>query len=247
MSPPFDLADAASMPPSQPYYQLPATYRDVAFHVVRVSVDPSAVARLLPPPLVTAGDGVCTVTTVDVPYSSSYGPFQESFLQLDCTFEGAPASYLPFVFLNNVRAIVAGREVYGTPKIWADVNGESDAAGARWRTVLDGDLLVEQRLRTSASIDASELPSSGPAYRLKLVPAADGGRPAIKQLVSAEPERLVLSGVVAADGTVEFGVAGGIDLRPLRPRRVLGAFRYTASYVEGWGRIVHDYLAHRAA
>jgi acetoacetate decarboxylase len=247
MSAPFDLADAAIMPPSVPYYQLPATYRDVAFHVVRLSVDAAAVARLLPPPLVCSGGGVCTVTTVDVPYSSSYGPFQESFLQLDCTLEGAPASYMPFVFLNNVRAIVAGREVYGTPKIWADVSGEGDAGSSRWRTVLDGDLLVAQRVRMTTSIGAAELPSSGPAYRLKLVPAADGRGPAIKQLVSAGPERLVLRDLMAGDGSVDFGVAAGIDLRPLQPRQLLGAFRYTASYVEGWGRIAHDYLAHVAS
>jgi acetoacetate decarboxylase len=243
MSAPLDLADAAIMPPSVPYYQLPATYRDVAFYVLRVRVDASAVAQLLPPPLVGSEGGLCTVTTVDVPYSSSYGPFQESFLQLACTFDGAPATYLPFVFLNNVRAIVAGREVYGTPKIWADVSGDGPAADSRWRTVLDGNLLIEQRVRTTTSIGAAELPSSGPAYRLKLVPSADGRGPALKQLVSAEPERLVLRDLMAGDGRVEFGVAGGIDLRPLQPRQVLGAFRYTASYVEGWGRIVHDYLA----
>jgi acetoacetate decarboxylase len=123
----------------------------------------------------------------------------------------------PLVFLNNARAICAGREIYGTPKVWADVSLETTADGALGRTLLGGELLIELHTRAVEPRAEADLPRLFPGYRLKLIPAADGSGAAVKQLVTAAPQDARAWDIRGGSGTVQFGTADGLDLRPLQP------------------------------
>jgi acetoacetate decarboxylase len=230
------------MPPAWPYFAIPCVYRDVQFRIARLRVSEDALVRLLPAPLEGAGSGVCTVTCIDVPYSSSYGRFQESFVQLQCRWRGETASYVPYVFLNNTRAICAGREIYGTPKVWADVSLERRGDDLTSQTSIDGVELIRQHIRIQGSIKPEALPDDGPSYRLKLIPSVDGSGPCVKQLVTATPSDLQLRDLWQGSAEVGFGSVGGLDLRSLQPIETLTAYGFVASYVEGWGEVAFDYL-----
>src|SRR5438105_3757916 len=182
-----DEPATGTMPPTAPYFALPCVYRDVQFRIARLRVPEAALERLLPAPLELTGSGLCTVTAIDVPFSSSYGPFQETFLQLQCQWRGQTATYVPYVFLNNTRAICAGREIYGTPKVWADVSFERRGDELTSQTTMDGVHLIGQHIRVEGSLKAEALPDDGPSYRLKLIPSADGSGPCVKHLVTASP------------------------------------------------------------
>lgn len=233
----------AGMPPAWPYYQLPCEYRDVRFQQLFFQADPAAVAPLVPAPLEPVASGLCASVAIDVPFASSYGSFQEWFLEVECQFRGGRGFYVPLVCLNNVRAICAGREIYGTPKVWAEVSLEADGEALLGRARLEEALLVEQRTVTNQRARPEELPATFPAYRLKLIPSADGRGAAVRQLVTASPSETELRDLRRGSGEVRFGQAGGIDLRGLRPRQLLDAFTFRLSYEEGWGEIVYDELA----
>ena len=55
------------------------------------------------------------------PWTSSYGEFQESVLSVKCTYEGQAGYFAPIAFLNSRSSIPAGREIYGTPKVSAEI------------------------------------------------------------------------------------------------------------------------------
>ena len=130
--------DGWNIPASDPFYAaLPAVYRNVRMQLVFFEAAPEEVGRVLPEPLETSDSGLCVAAGLVIPYSSSYGAFEESFLMLECRFRGQTGFYCSHVFHNGPAGIAAGREIYGTPKVYADLNVQRDGAKMRTETVYD--------------------------------------------------------------------------------------------------------------
>src|SRR3954453_897099 len=102
----------------------PAVYRDAQFQFVFFSAQREAVSMLLPDPLEASDDCECLAVGMNVPFSTSYGPFQEAFLLLKCHFGEQTGWFWSHVFSNGPAGIAAGREIYGTPKVYADISAQ---------------------------------------------------------------------------------------------------------------------------
>jgi len=63
--------------------------------------------------------GICVAKGISIPWSANYGAFEESVVTVPCAFEGQAGYFTPVVFLNSRSSIPAGREIYGTPKVFA--------------------------------------------------------------------------------------------------------------------------------
>ena len=114
--------DGWNIPASNPFYPpLPAFYRNVRFQFVFFHAAPDAVQDFLPEPLQAAEDGLCVASGLEVPYCENYGPFQESFIVMKCHFRDQTGFYCSHVFHNGPAGIAAGREIYGTPKMYAEM------------------------------------------------------------------------------------------------------------------------------
>ena len=81
--------------------------------LVFFEASPESVTGFLPEPLEASESGLCVAGGVEVPYSSSYGAFEESFLMLACRFRDRSGFYCSHMFHNGPAGIAAGREVYG--------------------------------------------------------------------------------------------------------------------------------------
>jgi acetoacetate decarboxylase len=237
--------DGWSVPIDRPFYApLPCHYRDVVFHFVFFRSAPSAVARLLPEPLEAAEEGDCVACGLDVPFSSNYGAFQEAFLLEKCAFRGRSGWFCSHVFHNGPAGIAAGREIYGTPKFWANIEvKQSD------RTMVTTAGLRELPAITITSsadepCDVGDMPELAPSWRLKLIPRADRPGPAIKQLIdgSAAATDVQIQVMMKGTGTVWFDANPLCDLTGLRPLEVGDAFHMTSNYTETYARIEYDYL-----
>lgn len=226
-----------------PFYPpLPAIYRNVRFHLVRFTADPGAVQRLLPDLLESAQDGECFGAGLEIPYSSSYGAFEEAFLLLKCRFRGESGYYCSHVFHNGPEGIAAGREIYGTPKIFAKV--EISREGEIMQTfasIRGGGAWMRAATSCGEPIGAELLPTLAPSWRLKLIPRADRAEPAIKQLIegSCAARNLVIHEARRGSGSVELGPA----FAPLTVLSNREAYAFEASYEEHFATIAHDYLA----
>lgn len=236
--------DGYAMPAHRAYYPpLPTYYRDVRFQLIYFHADPARLRPLLPEPLEPDAEGLCVAFGIDVPFSSSYGPFHEAGIQIKVNFRGQSGFYNSHLYLDNVAAICSGRERWGAPKEYAEVQIEQHNNLLVTRTIKDGVNLMTLTSDLGVPTTPDAMIPMFPAYRLKLIPRADGPGPAIKQIVTAAPEDVTSHLLYQGSGTVEFHASANGDLRPFAPTGEVAAFYQIASYTETYGQIVYDYLA----
>jgi len=240
------LEEIGNMPAFSPYYPMPpARYRDAKFQFVYFRADVSAVERILPACFEPSDDGFCAAIGISIGWTASYGKFEESILSVKCSFEGQIGYFSPVVFLNSRSSIPAGREIYGTPKVFADMEVGMDERVMYTDTRLAGVsvLSVRSTMHREASVD--DMPKLQPSWRLKVIPRVDGKGADVMQLIDGAN---VASDVTvhvcrAGDGVVQFHPSPIYDLSDFTPRQYLGAHYVEMDYTEGYGEIVKDFLS----
>lgn len=243
MSIPLD--QVAGMPAFSPYFPaLPARYRNASFQFVYFRAEVAAVDRFLPSCFEPAEDGFCAAIGLTVPWSANYGSFQESLIVLKCVYEGRIGYFAPVVFLNSRSSISAGREIYGTPKVAADVSVDFDERVMFTRTTLAEASVfsIRSSLHMAASVD--DIPSLLPSWRLKVIPRADGNGHDVMQLIdtSSTTTDVNVHECRSGDGVVQFDPSPVYDLTGLAPLEYMGAHYLEMDYTEGYAEIEHDFL-----
>jgi len=241
-------SDGWNIPVDRPFYPpLPATYRNVCFQFVYFHADPLAVERLLPEPLEPAEDGACVACGLTVPFCTSYGPFQEAWVQEKCVFRGQTGWFCSHVLHNGPAGIAAGREVYGTPKVFASMKVRQVDRMMTTTGKMGGlpVITIASTMATECSPDS--MPTIEPSWRLKIIPRADGPGPAIKQLVdgSNAKQDAKVHACFRGSGTVHFDPNPMCNLTGLEPKEYQDAYYLEMSFKEGYGKIAYDYLADR--
>lgn len=239
-------ADGWAIPFDSPFYPpLPAWYRGVQFQQVLFRADPAAIARLLPEPLEPSADGLCMAMGIRIPFCTAYGAFNEGMIQMKVRFRGGDAWYSSHVWHDGPRGIAAGREIYGTPKIFSHVEVQLGEGTMLTRCSMSNVPVIAISSTMDERIDPLELPRFAPSLRLKLIPRADRPGPAIKQLIDGASATLEFDALCAfrGHGTVHFEPSPLSDLTGLRPLEYGEAYYFEANYGEGFARIALDYLA----
>ena len=235
----------ANMPAFSPYYPMPpAVYRDVRFQFVCFRADRAAVDRVLPDCFEPSEDGFCKAIGLTVPWSANYGPFEESILTVKCSYQGQEGYFAPVVFLNSRSSIPAGREIYGTPKVFADVEVGQDERVMYTDTRLAGASVMSVRSTMQRETTIEEMPKGQPSWRLKVIPRADGAGADVMQIIdtSSTTSDVTVHICRAGDGVVEFRPSPVYDLSDFVPLEYYGAYYMEMDYTEGYAEIVHDFL-----
>ena len=243
MSIPID--QIASMPAFSPYYPSPpARYRGVRVQYVCFRADPAAVERVIPSCFEPAEDGFCVAIGISVAWAGNYGAFDESLIVVKCTYQGQVGSFVPIVFLNSRSSIPAGREIYGTPKVFAEMEVGMDERVMFTDTKIAGASVLAVRSTMHREANQDELPDLNPSWRLKVIPKADGPGADVLQIIDST--NVVSDAVVhvcrAGDGVVQFDPSPVYDLSDFTPREYYGAYYVETDYTEGYGEVVHDFL-----
>ena len=237
--------DGWNIPPDAPFYPpLPAIYRGVKFHFLFFTARPGAVGRYLPEPLEPDADGNCVVAGIDVPFCTSYGAFQEAFLVLKCKFRGQVGYYCSHILHNGPAGIAAGREIYGSPKIFATLSVRKVEQSMLTMASIGTDPVLRLNTVTEQNAPNTAMPALTPAWRLKIIPRADGPGPAIKQLIdcSRATQDLAVHSFARGKGSLTLLSSHPVDLSPLQPVSLGEAFYMEADYSEHYAEIVYDYL-----
>lgn len=238
--------DGWNIPASNPFYPpLPAVYRYVRFQFVFFHAAPAAVQDYLPEPLKAAKDGLCVASGLEVPECENYGSFEESFIVMKCHFRNLTGFYCAHVFHNGPAGIAAGREIYGTPKVFADLKVDRANRSMVTETAYGGAPVLKISTSMVDRVAPDAMPALTPAWRLKIIPRADGPGPAIKQLIdcSETPQNVKVHMVARGTGSIALGASPRCDLTPLAPLKYGDAFHMESSYSEGYARVVYDYLS----
>ena len=235
------------IPPDSPFYPpLPAIYRNVKMQLLFFHAPVAAVKAFLPEPLEASPDGLCMAAGLEVPFCTSYGPFLEAFLQLKCTFGREEGYYCSHVFHDGPAGIAAGREIYGTPKLYSDLTVRYVDRAMTTEARLGGVRVLELSTHAGSVVSADSLPSLAPSWRLKVIPRADGPGPALKQLIdgSKAGRDQTVHFCARGKGALSFGASPFLDLTPLHPVDYGDAYYLETSFSESlYAEIVYDYLA----
>jgi len=200
------------------YGPLPTIYRGVTFNYVYFTTDPQNIAPLLPAPFEPGEDGICVAFSIEVPFSSSYGPFNEMGVVVQASFQGDSVFFLPSLYLDNDSAVAAGREIYGSPKKMAEVRLEQRGDLFVGTCIRNGIEIIQITTRTLAPAQAEEFIPVFPIYNLKIW-------------------------LYRCAGSVRFAPTAAGGLWKLVPREIIGASRTAMDYEQGYGQVVYDYLA----
>ena len=190
---------------------------------------------------------MCVASGLEVPICPNYGPFEESFIVMKCRFRNQSGFYCSHVFHNGPAGIAAGREIYGTPKVYADLKVTQADRSMVTETSLGGAPVLNISTTMETVVPHDAMPSLTPAWRLKVIPRADGPGPAIKQLIdcSETTQDLEVHSVAKGQGIVDLGAAPRCNLTPLSPLEYGDAFYMESSYSEQYARVVYDYLSEK--
>jgi len=239
------LNEIVTMPAYSPYYPMPpARYRDVRIQQVFFRADLSAIDRILPECFEPSEDGLCVAKGLSVGWCSSYGAFLESALSVSCTYQGQKGSFAPVAYLDSRSSIPAGREIYGTPKVFADMRVEMDERAMYTESRLAGTSALTIRSTMHREADLEEIPGEGPSWWLKVIPKASGDGVDVMQIIDGS--NVVSDSKVhvcrAGDGVVEFNPVPTFDLSDFKPLEYYGAYYQELEFTEGYAEIVHDFL-----
>ena len=235
----------ANMPAFSPYYPpLPARYRNVRFQMVCFRADPSALDRVLPWCFEPDPEGNCAAIGIDATWTANYGGFLESVLTVKCSYRGQPGYFAPIAFLNSKSSIPAGREIYGTPKVYSDIRVGMDERVMYTDTRLAGASILAIRSTMHRAADPENLPDFTPSWRLKAIPRVDGKGFDVLQVIDGAKctSDVTVHVCRAGDGVVQFDPSPIYDLTAFAPREYLGAYYMETDYTEGFAEIVHDFL-----
>ena len=233
------------MTPFRAYPPPPAHYRNVTLQLVPFRAAPAAVQRFLPEPLAADPEGACMAAGIDVGFCTSYGSFQEAFLMLGCRFGDTAGWFCSHVLHNGPAGIAAGREIYGTPKVFAQVTVRRHGRSMVTEAHLDGVRVMRVASTADEVVPPDALPALTPSWRLKVIPRADGPGPALRQLIdcSGTMQDLAIRFSARGRGTVTLRAAPDCDLTALAPASCGAAGYLECDYTEGYAEIAHDYLA----
>jgi acetoacetate decarboxylase len=197
---------------------------------------------MLPKPLEAAKSGLCAAFGIRVGFSSAYGPFKEMGVVVGASFRGKAGFYLTSLFLDSSDAISAGREIYGSPKKYAEVSIHQCGNELTFACRRAGIEIITVNSRISDKAEARDLPKLWPMYVLKTVPRNDRNGLMGKQLcVNAPPEDVRTHELFKGPGVVKFEPTVAGDFWKLMPLEPLGAFYQEIDYTQGFGKVIHEY------
>jgi acetoacetate decarboxylase len=238
---------AWSMPWDAPLVpEYPFTFKDVEVMTLVYRTDLSAVAALLPPPLVAFSDRVLIhiYNMKDVQWLGNYG---ECNVMVGAELPGSErGGYSPHLFLNNDLGLAHGREVHGQPKKFAEPKLEARKdllVGTVERNgieIITGTMGYKQQAGDLAALKASTYDFSV-NINYKVIPHIDG-RPAIRQLTSRTLSQVKIHECWTGPCTVELRPNAQAPVHRLPVIEMLDGYHWRGEFTLVPGRVIHDYL-----
>ncbi|BAN02084.1 hypothetical protein YM304_17700 [Ilumatobacter coccineus YM16-304] len=205
-----------------------ASFRGLDLLRFTYTTDAETVAQILPAELEIDDEPTANFVFASYRFSTA-GAFREVVQSVEVRFEGQPFSYVPHIFVPNERAMLAGREREGLPKLTAaidfDIHAPSPDGLISAELRRPTQVLLAQGIFQPAELVATvspeqPLPPSPPMLGLRVFGGAVPGRPpAVRELV---PSRMEFRTAEIWSGAGSLNLTGASDLSPLHLVPIVG-------------------------
>jgi acetoacetate decarboxylase len=227
---------------SQPFGGAPYPMLSAELLLVEFEADPDEIRRITPEPLepvehdrLSAFVGRCS----QLSHSLSY---HEVAIIQPVQYEGRRGVTVPYIWTSTDTAMLAGRELYGMPKMICDDDQirkhGNELAGYLRR---NGNLMMELSMCIDAPAKIESLPFGKDFTFVRHFPSPDPQWPALKQLIWIELAEFRMHSCWGGRGHIRIHHPFSSGLDALRPRRVTGAWWGTFSWVLPWAKVLKEW------
>jgi len=243
-------AKAFAMPLNNPAFP-PGPYKfyNREFIIIRYRTDPALLHKLVPEPLVPAGDTV-NYEFIRMPDSTGFGDYTETGPVIPVHYKDKDGTvqeggYVHAMYLDDEGPIAGGREIWGFPKKLATplVSHQSETlvCTLHFGNVLCVNATMGYKHR---ELDHEPIRQSlaRPNFMIKIIPHVDC-TPRICELVRYYCEDVTVKGAWAGPAALQLFDHALCDVARLPVLEVLSASHFVTDLTLGLGEVVHDYLA----
>ena len=231
-----------SMPAGASSYQAPPYhYRDAHAITITYETDEDAVLDILPEGLELPIPATVRAQVSHARFST-FGSYLESFLAVECLWQGERRFYMPYVLVTGETALLAGREIWGEGKKLAHIELIQDdnlirgvVERPKGTPLLTLSIRPERTLRPPAN--------QRPCYvSLRIIPSPEENAPPAADLVETFAEDWEVHEVWSGSSTMTFGVPSELDpWHKLPVRRIKNAFYSRCDFTLPAGKIIKRY------
>jgi len=207
--------------------------------MVEFEADREEIERITPAPLVPAEHSRLTAFVGDCSQLSHSLSYHEVAIIQQVSYQGQQAVTVPYIWTSTDTAMLAGRELYGMPKLMCDHDTlQKTANEVVGRLHRHETAMLELSMVIDGEADPTELPF-GPTFTfLRHIPSPDPEWPDLRQLLWIELENFQVSSCWKGRGHMEVLHPLSSGLGRLQPKAVTGAWYGTFSWLLPWAKIL---------
>lgn len=246
---PFLSADETgfSIPRTAPLYQSPPwEYRDNRAIVIVFETTRDALTEFLPEPLVAHAVNYAFV------YIGKYNiespaklAFHEAGIGILSSYETTQGKFAAFMYADKMMPVVAGREIWGSPKKGAQIQFEEKGKTVVATVSRGGKTIMRATLRKDKKLDPKLGWPEAPWFALKLIPSIKkNARPDVMQITKTTVKDRIKE-LYAGKATLEFASTPDDPLGKLKILGLTTAQFAVYDFDIGYGEVIHDYLAEK--
>jgi acetoacetate decarboxylase len=181
---------------------------------------------------------------------STLGTYREAILAISCLWEGRRVLYCPYLIVTGDVGLIAGREIWGAPKLLGDVGlVRTNAAVSCYVERPAGVTRIASGVIHPREMREPSRADSPPLVFLKTIPSPEeGAPPEVCELVEVSIESTVQVGgdghpeLFSGPGDIRFDTPSVMDPWASIPmRRMLHATYGKYDSVLRYGRVLHRY------
>ena len=221
------------------YPELPWFYQNVHWCIIPFEVDPAIWDKFILKPLKQWFEKSSIVQVFAASYSTSaVGSYAEVGIMFPARYGDIKGASFAGMYVNNVPAICAGRELFGIPKKWAEVTFEKDQHSIFIAVKDKNMVLIEATLTLDDMSKVKTLPAD-PRLQVRETIMPDGSGFDTQHVLRMDFNYYELIEKRTGKARLKFGESEGNPLGLLEPHSVNGGIYGRANFDMSHGVILN--------
>jgi acetoacetate decarboxylase len=226
---------------SPPFGTPPFPMLSAELLMVQFEADRAEIERITPAPLQPAEHNRLTAFVGECSQLSHSLRYHEVAILQEVSHEGRPAITIPYIWTSTDTALVAGRDLYGMPKLLCDDDQlHKHANEVTGRLHRGGTAMMELSMVIDGEADPATIPILPSFAMVRHIPSPDPDYPALRQLIWLELQEFALHQAWAGRGHVRMLNPLSSGLGRLAPGKITGAWYGTFSWQLPFAKILWE-------